>query len=124
MINDLMVAVTVLANGYDVNITVNGRDIGIMGGKSESLKLFGKNHSMVPVLPADMKKLVCLKKGENEISFQFKCRDIESKSELIIELKTKEQFVKEECLVSLKEHLDVGKENTVHKTFTLPIATL
>ncbi|WP_300457239.1 hypothetical protein [Desulfobacula sp.] len=124
MINDLMVAITVLANGYDVNITVNGRDIGITGGKSESLKLFGENHSMVPVLPEDMKKLVCLKKGANEIFFKFRCRDIESKSDLIIELKTKEQFVTDECLISLKEHLDLGKENTVHKTFTLPIATL
>ena len=124
MFNELMVAITVLADEYDVNITVNGRDIGITGGKSESLKLFGKNHSMVPVLPEDMKKLVCLKKGANEISFKFKCRDIESKSDLIIELKTKEQFVKEECLISLKEHLDVGKENTVHKTFTLPVMTV
>ena len=119
MTRDLMAAITILASGYAVNIAINGIDIGVTGGKSESLKLFGDSHSMVPVLPEDMKKLVCLKKGANEIACKFKCLDNESKSGLTIELKSKEQFAKEECLVSLKENLDVGSENSFHKIFLL-----
>ncbi|MCF6248470.1 MAG: hypothetical protein L3J69_14080 [Desulfobacula sp.] len=119
MISDLMAAITILAKGYEVNIVINGIDIGVTSGKSESFKLFGQTHSMVPVLPEDMKNLVCIKKGQNTITVKFKCLYNASKDGLTIEIKAKEQFLKDEFVFILKESLDPGSENTIQRVFTL-----
>jgi hypothetical protein len=63
MSEDLMAAIDVMAYGYEVSVSINGIDIGVRGGKSESKRLFGVNHSMVSQLPEQMKNLVCLKSG-------------------------------------------------------------
>ncbi len=119
MIKDMMAAITILAKGYEVNIVINGIDIGITGGKSESLKLFGETHSMVPVLPEDMKQLVCIKKGQNMITVKFKCLFNASEDGLTIEVKAKEQFLKDQFVFVLNESLEPGKEKTIEKVFTL-----
>ncbi len=59
MNRDLNAILTVIAIGYEVNITINSIDIGVKGLKSESLKLFGKDNPSLPVLPEDMKTHIC-----------------------------------------------------------------
>ncbi len=119
MKRDLNAILTVLARGYDVTIKINGNDIGIQGGKSESVKLFGSGSPMVSVLPDDMKNQVCLQEGENSIVVDFKCVDDTSESELTIELQARDQFVNGATLISRKEKIDVGKEKSVTDVFTL-----
>ena len=119
MNRELNAIFTVLANGYDVTIEINGIDIGIRGQKSESLKLFGKNNPTAPVLPEDMKKQVCLQEGENLISVNCKRIDPASGSELTIELQARDLFVNGATNFSRKEKLDVGKEKSFTDTFTI-----
>ncbi len=119
MIKDMMAAITILAKGYEVNIVINGIDIGVTGGKSESFKLFAETHSMVPVLPEDMKQLVCIKKGQNTIAVKFKCLFNASKDGLTIEIKAKEQFLKDQFVFILKESLEPGSEKTIDNVFSL-----
>jgi len=119
MTKDLMAAITVLSYGYDVSVLINGSDIGITGGTSESFRLFGKNHTMATQLPEDMKNLVCLKRGTNEITFTFTRTGREENEHLTLELKSKEQFVNEEFLVYFNDETEAGSENSVTKTFTL-----
>ncbi len=119
MNRELNAILTVLANGYDVTIEINGMDIGIQGQKSESLKLFGKNNPTAPVLPEDMKKQVCLQEGENSVSVNCKRTDAVSASELTIELQARDLFVNGATNFSRKEKLDVGKEKKFTDTFTI-----
>ena len=118
MNRELNAILTVLANGYDVTIEINGIDIGIRGQKSESLKLFGKNNPTAPVLPEDMKNQVCLQDGENSISVNCKCIDATA-SELTIELQARDLFVNGANNFSRKEKLEVGKEKSFTDTFTI-----
>jgi len=119
MNRDLNAILTVIAKGYDVAIKINNIDIGILGQKLESVKLFGKHNPMVSVLPEDMKKLVCLKEGENLISVHLKSTDATSSSEFSIELQAREQFVNGANLFSEKEKIDAGSEKEISGTFTL-----
>ena len=119
MNRELNAILTVLANGYDVTIEINGIDLGIRGQKSESLKLFGKNNPTAPVLPEDMKKQVCLQDGENSISVNCKRIDPTSGSELTIELQARDLFVNGATNFSRKEKPDVGKEKSFTDTFTI-----
>ena len=112
MNRDLNVILTVLANGYDVIIEINGIDIGIRGRKSESVKLFGKENPMVPVLPEDMKQHICLQEGDNSIRVRYKRVDEAASPELTVELQAREQFVNGATLFSLKKKADIGKENS------------
>ena len=119
MNRELNAILTILANGYDISIEINGKDIGIRGQKSESLKLFGKNNPTLPVLPEDMKKQICLQDGENSISVNCKRIDPRSAPELTIEIQARDMFVNGATNFSRKEKLDVGKEKTFIDTFTI-----
>ena len=119
MNRELNAVLTVLAGGYDVIVKINDIDIGIRGKKSESVKLFGKQNPAIPVLPDDMKKLVCLQDGENSISVDFKCIDAVSSPELTIELQAREQFVNGATLFSRKEKTAAGEEKRISDVFTL-----
>ena len=119
MNRELNAILTVLANGYDVTIEINGVDIGIRGQKSESLKLFGKNNPTAPVLPEDMKKQICLQEGENIITMNCKRIDENSASELTIELQARDLFVNGATNFSRKEKLAVGEEKSITDTFTI-----
>jgi hypothetical protein len=119
MIRDLNAVLTVAAKGYEVNIKVNGTDIGVAGGKSESFKLFGKTSPSLPVLPADMQKQVCLEEGENSILVTYKRVSQELAGELTVELATREQFVNGATLISKKEKSPFNEEKSFYETFTL-----
>ena len=117
---DLMGVINVMAYGYSVKVFINGVDIGITGGKSESLRLFGKEHSMAPQLPEDMKNLACLKAGENEIKVEYqRMKDVDSTG-LTVELKSEEQFSSDENLFYFREEPDKnGETKSITKKFNL-----
>lgn len=119
MNRDLDAALTVIAIGYDVNVIINGIDIGIRGQKSESVKLFGIQSKMARVLPEDMKGQACLKEGENLITVESKYTDAESLAELTIELQAKDQFVNGATLLSKTEKMDIGKKKSFTESFIL-----
>ena len=117
---DLMGVINVMAYGYSVKVFINSVDIGIKGGKSESLRLFGKEHSMAPQLSEDMKKLACLKTGENEIKVEYqRMKGIDSTG-LTVELKSEEQFTSDEYLINFREDPDKdGEPKSIAKKFNL-----
>jgi len=108
---DLAGAIDVMAYGYNVVVLINGVDIGIRGGKSESKRLFGTNHSMVSELPEEMKNLACLKAGANEILVDYqRLQDVDSTG-MTIELRSAEQFGTDECLFRFREEPDENYES-------------
>ena len=105
---DLMGAMDVMAYGYRVAVSINGVDMGIKGGKSESARLFGTEHSMVSQFPEEMKRLACLKEGANEIRVDYERLKDEDSTGLTIEIKSEKQFASDECAFRLREDPDVG----------------
>ncbi|MCD4744576.1 MAG: hypothetical protein K8R67_19100, partial [Desulfobacteraceae bacterium] len=110
---DLAGAIEVMAYGYNVVVLINGIDIGIKGGKSESKRLFGTDHSMVSELPEDMKNLACLKMGANEIRVDYQeFQEVDSPpSPLTIELRSEQQFGTDEYLFHFREEPDENYES-------------
>lgn len=103
---DLAGAIDVMAYGYNVAVLINGVDVGIRGGKSESKRLFGTDHSMMSKLPEDMKNLACLKAGANEIQVDYQgLKDVDSTG-MTIELRSAEQFGTDECRFHFREEPD------------------
>jgi len=69
----LCVSLSSMGYGYTVGIQVNGADIGVKGGQSESKRLFSPTHEMASEMPPDMRKtLVVLKDGPNRFVIDFK----------------------------------------------------
>ncbi|MEK6900481.1 MAG: hypothetical protein AABX05_05135 [Nanoarchaeota archaeon] len=56
--------------GYKGKVIVNGIDVGITGGKSESKRLLLQDNPMASKASADLKKLFCLKIGKNKIKVE------------------------------------------------------
>jgi len=120
MEKELMCVINVMAYGYSVKVFINSVDIRIKGGKSESARLFGKEHSMAQQLPEDMKYLVCLKAGENEIILEYQRMKDDDSTGLTVELKSEEQFTSEESLISFSEDPDKnGETKSITKKFNL-----
>lgn len=66
-------ALSCMAYGYEVKVRINGTDIGIKGGKSESRRLLSPSDEMVPELaPAMRAQTVVLEDGANRIEIEFK----------------------------------------------------
>jgi len=91
MSEELMAVINVMAYGYEASVSINGLDIGIAGGKSESMRLFGRDDPMVSQLPAEMKNLACLKSGVNEVAITCKRVGDQASSGLSVEIKTADQ---------------------------------
>jgi len=120
MSEDLMAAIDAMAYGYEVKISINGIDIGVAGGKSESKRLFGKNHSMVSQLPENMKNLACLRTGENEMKIDYRRMQGEDSTGLTIEIKSEAQFANNENVFFYREEPDKGiAEKSIEETFSL-----
>ena len=88
MSEELMAVINVMAYGYEASVAINGLDIGIAGGKSESTRLFGRNDPMAAQLPEEMQNLACLKSGANEVAITYKLVGDEASSGLSVEIKT------------------------------------
>lgn len=65
------------AYGYDVKVLVNGSDVGISGGSSESSRLFNKEHYSYQLAAPGVSNLYVLKKGENTLSIIYKKQTVE-----------------------------------------------
>lgn len=122
MDRELNVVLTVMAKGYDVTVEINGKDMGIRGQKSESVKLFGQGDPMAAVLPQDMKNQACLQEGDNSIRVLYKRladTDLSDPPELTIELMAREQFVNGAPLFSRKEKGKAGLDQSFTDVFNL-----
>ncbi len=120
MSEDLMAAIDVMAYGYEVAVSINGIDIGVKGGKSESKRLFGKNHSMASQLPEQMKNLACLKSAENELKIVYKRLKEEGSTGLTIAVKSEEQFANDQHAYFFKTEPDENNDsNSITATFNL-----
>jgi hypothetical protein len=64
--------------GYQVKVVVNGVDVGVKGGKSESKRLFDRNNPLIKQVPPQMKSLFVLKPGENQVQVEFTKQGTES----------------------------------------------
>ena len=117
---ELMGAMDVMAYGYKVTVSINGIDVGITGGRSQSARLLGTDHPMVSSLPEELKHLACLKEGANEIQVDYQRLKDEDSTGLTIELRSEEQFGTDECLFSFHEEPDAGDESgSVTKSFDM-----
>lgn len=117
---ELMGAIDVMAYGYKVAVLINGIDIGIKGGKSESKRLFGTDHSMASKLPEEMKNLACLKDGINKIQVEYqRLQDVESTG-LTIEIRSEEKFGMDEYAFRFREDPDENdKPRKLSKSFDM-----
>jgi hypothetical protein len=69
---EIMAVLSCMGYGYNVKVLVNGTDVGIKGGMSESKRLFDKNSEMAAqATPEIRKKNFVLVKGPNTISVEF-----------------------------------------------------
>jgi len=96
MTEELMAVINVMAYGYETSVAINGLDMSIAGGQSESKRLLGQDDPMASQLPTEMKNLACLKSGENEVEVTYKRVGDEVSSGLSIEVKSEEQFRNDE----------------------------
>lgn len=72
MATDLNGVINSMAYGFRVTVCINGKDIGIAGGKSEGKRLFNTDHSMRSQMPKEMaERLAVLKEGENQIAIEY-----------------------------------------------------
>ncbi len=118
MAEELMAGLDVMAYGYEVTVIINGTDLGIKGGKSESLRLFGMGSPTAEGLPPEFKRLACLKEGQNEIIVRYKKLPDAKMPSLTINLSTEEQFKKGEHLFYVENLEEDSGE--IRETFTLP----
>ena len=83
---EINAALSVMGYGHTVKITVNGVDVGITGGSSQSIRLFNKNHPFAAkASPQVRARNFVLVPGENEFVIEF-ARAPNSKDRLEITL--------------------------------------
>src|SRR3989344_1206651 len=70
MKKDISATLSCWGYGYDGKVIINGIDIGIKGGKSESKRLFLLDNPMISKATGDLKKLFCLKAGKNKVHIE------------------------------------------------------
>lgn len=84
---ELMAGLSVMGYGYKVKVTVNGADVGVVGGKSESRRLFNKGHEMsAKATPEVRARNFVLVPGSNEIAIEYSKNDPKGNDELEITL--------------------------------------
>jgi len=88
-----MCTIDVMGYDYEVKVSINNIDIGLKGGKSESTRLFDKNHPMAKQLDEKSSCLACLKEGENEIRVEYRQLTDEFPGPMTIEMRAEEQFM-------------------------------
>jgi len=89
--NDIMAALSSWGYGYKVKVLVNGVDIGMSGGKSESKRLFHKESDMAATASPDMRKRnFILQNGTNRISVDFTKTSNEKNDYLQVSLEIQE----------------------------------
>ena len=83
---ELNAVLSVMGYGHKVSVLVNGVDVGITGGKSQSMRLFNKGHPWsVKASPQMRARNFVLVPGENEFVIEF-AREAGSKERLTVTL--------------------------------------
>ena len=83
---ELNTALSVMGYGHAVKVLVNGVDVGVTGGKSQSMRLFNKGHPWSAKASPQMRaRNFVLVAGENEFVIEFS-REPGSKDRLTITL--------------------------------------
>lgn len=73
MEKEINASISCMGYGYQVKILVNGVDIGVKGGMSESKRLFNTDHPMRKEATPEMQEhLFVLKPGENKLHIEAK----------------------------------------------------
>jgi hypothetical protein len=69
---DIVAILSCFGYGYQAKVLINGRDTGIIGGRSESLRLFTQDNKMAKETPPEARdRYFILKEGENQIRVDF-----------------------------------------------------
>ena len=68
MTKEINMTISCWGYGYKGKVMINGINLGIQGGRSESLRLFTADSPFAKKASADQKRLFCLKPGKNTIS--------------------------------------------------------
>ena len=83
---ELNAVLSVMGYGHKVKVLVNGTDIGITGGKSQSMRLFNKGHPWAAKSsPEQRARNFLLVPGMNEFAIEF-TREPKANDRLTIEL--------------------------------------
>jgi hypothetical protein len=86
---ELNAVLSVTGDGYAVRVLVNGVDVGVTGGKSQSMRLFNKGHPYAAkASPQVRARNFVLVPGENEFVIEFS-RARNSKGRLSVTLDAK-----------------------------------
>lgn len=99
------------AYGYDVNVKINGLDVGIKGGMSESSRLFNKEHYSYQLAAPAAQRLYVLKEGSNTIKIEYSQQKGESQLTSYVVITYKDQDI-------LKVPL-TDKQGSIEKTIIL-----
>src|SRR5688572_16338175 len=83
---ELNAVLSVMGYGHKVKVLVNGVDVGITGGKSQSMRLFNKGHPWSAKASPEMRaRNFVLVAGENELIVEF-TREPKSNDRLTVTL--------------------------------------
>jgi hypothetical protein len=69
---EIEAALSCFGYGYQAKVVINGRDTGVKGGRSESIRLFAQDNKMAKEAPPETRdRYFVLKEGENQIQVDF-----------------------------------------------------
>ena len=86
---ELMAALSVMGYGYKVKVTVNGADVGVVGGKNENRRLFNKGNEMAAKATPEIRaRNFVLVPGKNEVVIEYSKVDPKGTDQLEITLQT------------------------------------
>ncbi len=69
---DIVAVLSCFGYGYQAKVLINGRDTGIKGGRSESMRLFARDNKMAKEVPPETRdRYFVLKEGENQLQVDF-----------------------------------------------------
>jgi len=69
---ELNAVLSVMGYGHKVKVLVNGADVGVTGGKSQSMRLFNKGHPWLAKASPEMRaRNFVLAPGANEFTIEF-----------------------------------------------------
>lgn len=99
-------ALQVMGYGYEVSVSINGKDMKVKGGKSEASRLFSSTDSRISRAAESMKHLFVLKPGKNTIKIEYKKIADTNDDKLVVEVK--ESMTK--ILYVFEHKLEVSKK--------------
>jgi len=116
---EINASISCMGYGYTVKIIINGVDIGVKGGQSESKRLFNTDHPMFNEAPEEMRsRLFVLKHGENTIHIECKKTGTDTQGAQGADKVTFEMYLEEQTEPFLL-YTTTDPAGTFDKTFSL-----